>query len=266
VFADSEIRNPQSAIRNPSWRVSTVLEQSGLLPLHVQRVLDALIAKHGEFPPPTLAEEIVLARQTLLGLWPKLPATGESDGGPHVLIGPAGAGKTTCICKWLTQARLVEGRTAFVWRLDGATANAAESLSVYCEILGVPSERTWNGVDTSEQADLSFIDLPGVDWRSPAALRELRRQVESFSPARVHLVLNAAYEVPLLLGQARAFSTLPVDDLILTHLDEETRWGKIWNVTLGTNVPVRYLSAAQNVPGEFFPATAEKILQRQFPA
>jgi len=34
---------------------------------------------------------------------------------------------------------------------------------------------------------------------------------------------------------------------------------------LGTKYPVRFLSAAQNVPGEFLPATAERILTRQFP-
>ena len=258
------IRHPPSAIRHPAWRVAEVLEQSGLLPLHAQRVVDELRTRHGENAPPTLAEELVLARQVLLGLWPKLPVAEAGTGGPHVLIGPAGTGKTTCVCKWLAQARLVEGRTAFVWRLDGANANTAESLSVYCEILGVPTERTWSGADPAAGADLSFVDLPGVDWRSPAAVRELARRIEGLGPSRVHLVLNAAYEVPLLLAQMRAFAALPVADMILTHLDEETRWAKIWNIVLGTNVPVSHLSAAQNIPGEFAAATAEKILQHQF--
>jgi flagellar biosynthesis protein FlhF len=183
-----------------------------------------------------------------------------------VLVGPAGAGKTTCICKWLAQARLIEGRSAHVWRLDGATANTAEALSVYCDILGVPAERTWTSAAAPVTADLAFIDLPGVDWRNSAAIHELKRVLDEVGASRVHLVLNAAYEVPLLLAQVRAFSSLPVEDLILTHLDEEPRWGKIWNVVLGTNYPVRFLSAAQNVPGEFLPATPERILIRQFPA
>jgi flagellar biosynthesis protein FlhF len=136
---------------------------------------------------------------------------------------------------------------------------------VYCEILGVPAERTWGGTEALG-TDLNFIDLPGVDWRSSGALQDVKRMLDGFSPCRVHLVLNAAYEVPLLLAQARAFSVLPIDDLILTHLDEEPRWGKIWNIVLGTNYPVRFLSAAQNVPGEFLAATPERILTRQFPA
>jgi flagellar biosynthesis protein FlhF len=249
----------------PSWRVGEVLQTSGLAPVHAQRVMENLQSNHGVTPPASLAEELVMARAALSGLWrpaPELPR----HAGRQVLVGPPGAGKTTCLCKWLAQARLLEGRSVQVWRLDTATANTAEALMVYCEILGAPAERTWPGTGLAQSTDLELIDLPGVDWRSSGAVHDLRRMLEDFQPCRVHLVLNAAYEVPLLLAQVRAFSMLPVDDLILTHLDEEARWGKVWNVVLGTKYPVRFLSAAQNVPGEFFPATAERILARQFPA
>ena len=249
----------------PTWRVGEVLETSGLMPLHAQRVMERLQSSHGDIPPASLAEEMVMARKALTGFWRNIAESPDQNRGPHVFVGPAAAGKTTCICKWLAQARLVEGRSAHVWRLDAATANTAEALSVYCEILGVPAERTWSGAE-SLGADLNFIDLPGVDWRSSGALHDVKQMLENFGPCRVHLVLNTAYEVPLLLAQARAFSVLPIDDLILTHLDEEPRWGKIWNVVLGTNYPVRFLSAAQNIPGEFLAATPERILTRQFPA
>jgi flagellar biosynthesis GTPase FlhF len=78
-------------------------------------------------------------------------------------------------------------------------------------------------------------------------------------------VLNAAYETSLLLAQVRAFSTLPISDLIMTHLDEESRWGKLWNLALGSGYAIRFLSAGQNIPGEFFDATAERLLARDFP-
>jgi len=249
----------------PTWRVGEVLETSGLMPLHTQRVMEQLQSSHGDIPPASLAEELVMARKALSGLWRNAATAAGKDAVPHVFVGPAGAGKTTALCKWLAQARLIEGRTAHVWRLDATTANAAESLSVYCEILGVPVARTWSGTNDAD-SELNFIDLPGVDWRNSSAVHELKRTLETLGPCRVHLVLNAAYEVPLLLAQTRAFSALPIDDLILTHLDEEPRWGKVWNVVLGTNYPVRFLSAAQNVPGDFLPATAERILARQFPA
>jgi flagellar biosynthesis protein FlhF len=265
--SSSQTGRPGGSARSagvPTWRVGEVLETSGLMPLHTQRVMEQLQSSHGEIPPASLAEEMVMARKALSGFWRSIAESPEQNHLPHVFVGPAAAGKTTCICKWLAQARLVEGRSAHVWRLDAATANTAEALSVYCEILGVPAERTWSGVEQLG-ADLNLIDLPGIDWRNSGALHDVKQMLESFGPCRVHLVLNAAYEVPLLLAQARAFSLLPVDDLILTHLDEEPRWGKIWNIVLGTNYPVRFLSAAQNVPGEFFAATPERILTRQFP-
>jgi flagellar biosynthesis protein FlhF len=68
-----------------------------------------------------------------------------------------------------------------------------------------------------------------------------------------------------MMAQARAFAALPVEDLIITHLDEESRWGKLWNLALGTNYPIRYLSTGQNIPGDFCAASAEIILARQFP-
>jgi flagellar biosynthesis GTPase FlhF len=82
--------------------------------------------------------------------------------------------------------------------------------------------------------------------------------------AQLHLVVNAAYEIPLLLGQIRGLSQFGEADLCVTHLDEEPRWGKLWNLALGTNLPLRFLSAGQNIPGDLFAASAEKIFSRQF--
>jgi flagellar biosynthesis protein FlhF len=245
------------------WRVGAVLQKAGLLPVHVQKVLDQLHAQHGSMPPGTLWEEIALARAVLADFWRQpIPIAQNSM---HVLVGPAGSGKTTCLCKWLTQATLMDGRLARVWRLDGATANMAESLSVYCEILGVPAERYWQPAGGELGEDIGFIDLPGVDWRRPAAVKELGGQLENFGSPHVHLVLNGAYDLSILLAQQRAFSGLPIEDLIVTHLDEEPRWGKVWNLALGTNYSIRHFSTGQNIPGDFHKASAEIVFARQFP-
>jgi flagellar biosynthesis protein FlhF len=246
-----------------NWRVGAMLRKSGLLPLHAQQVLDRLHAQFGENPPSSLGEEINRTQDVLAASWRKpSPLTAKSL---HVLIGPAGCGKTTYLCKWLTQAVLVDGHLARVWRLDGATANTAESLSVYCEILGAPNERVWQPGGETIAEDIGFIDLPGVDWRKPAALQELGTLLKQFGPARVHLVLNGAYDISILLAQFRAFAVLPIDDLVITHLDEESCWGKIWNLILGTNCSIRHFSAGQNIPGDLCEASAGMIFARQFP-
>jgi flagellar biosynthesis protein FlhF len=245
------------------WRLGNFLETSGMLPVHAHRVVEDLRTRHGDLPPPNLGRELDLAGALLRDSWKKTQRAG-SLAGAHVLVGAPGVGKTVCLCKWLAQTVLLEGRGASVWRLDGRGANTAEALSVYAEILGVPVERSLP-TGSSPATDLLLIDLPGVNWNEPGALGQLNRQIQMLANPQIHLVLNASYETSLLLAQVRAFSVLPISDLIMTHLDEEARWGKLWNVVLGTKFSISFLSAGQNIPGSWTQASAELILARQFP-
>lgn len=245
-------------------RLCQLLERAGLESRHARRIAEECESTRGTRSAGTLGEELAEAQAVLARLWRPAPELIADPRRPHVFVGAPGSGKTTALCKWLAQTVLLEGRPAHVWRLDGNTANTAEALSVYGEILGVSVARFWRGADEADAATISFVDLPGVAWRDEAALESLAGALAAIPGAQIHLALNAAYEVPLQLAQVRAFARVGVTDLCLTHLDEETRWGKLWNLALGTNLPLRFLGAGQNIPGEFFPASAEKIFSRQF--
>ncbi len=242
------------ATLKPSGR--EVLESLGLLPLYAEQVLQHMPIT----TPPWLAGELNQLRAALERSWIQLNNT--SATGLHVFVGAPGVGKTTVLEKWLTVSVLLQSRRAHVWRLDGETANTAESLSVHGEILRIPVERSWSGDPAA--AEIAFVDLPGTNHTEPAGLRQLAERLRPFANAQIHLVLNAAYAATVLLDQARAFARLPLADLIITHLDEEPRWGKLWNLVLGTGLPIRYLSAGQNIPGAFWDASAERVLTRVF--
>lgn len=254
-----------SASSAGGWRAGTILEAAGFLPREAQWVVDRLRRGVGDQPPAGLGDELRLVRRELARAWrPAVPLN--PDGGEtHVLVGAPGVGKTTCLCKWLTQMALGEGRPVRIWRLDGTTANTAEALAVYCDVLGVPLARRWSEGDGAEPGEFGFVDLPGIDWRDGTALKAAAEQIAGLGRVRLHLVLNGAYDISLMLAQVRAFAGLGIEDLIVTHLDEETRWGKLWNLVLGTNFTLRFLAAGQNVPGEFRVGTAEALMMRQFP-
>jgi flagellar biosynthesis GTPase FlhF len=146
---------------------------------------------------------------------------------------------------------------ARVWRLDGETANTSEFLSLHCEMLGVTTERFWNGAEGGEE--LLFVDLPGVECHSAAGMKALREQLSSLPAPHIHLVLNAAYETTLLFEQFNCFAPLMPEDLIFTHLDEEHRRVKLWNFVLGTNCSLGWLAGGQKIPGEFHRAESSLL-------
>lgn len=248
-----------------AWRVGRLLEASGFQAREAQRVVDRLRSEHGDEPPTLMGEELALAKQALRDGWRPVKPMAAAGGDVHVLVGAPGTGKTTCLSKWLTQVALGEGRPVRVWRLDSQTANTADALAVYCDVLGVPLARRWAEGDGVDAGEVGFVDLPGTDWKDGASVARLAGQLRGLRSARVHLVLNGAYDTALMLSQVRAFGLLPLEDLVVTHLDEEARWGKLWNLVLGTNYSVRFLSAGQNVPGDFQVATADVLLGRLFP-
>jgi flagellar biosynthesis protein FlhF len=241
------------------WPSVAWLGAMGLLPENARRLQDHLNALHPAAPASLDAEwEVVIT--ALVGIWSPLRPLRHS-GAPqtHVFIGPPGSGKTTVLCKWLTLAVLTEERSACVWRLDSNIANTAEFLTVHCEMLGTPVERVWSAPKI--HADLHLVDLPGTEADDPQALAALRSQLLLLPSPQVHLVLNAAYETGVLLTQLRTFAELAPADLIITHLDEEIRRIKLWNIVFGTNCAMRFLSGGQKIPGEFQNASPDLLFR-----
>jgi flagellar biosynthesis GTPase FlhF len=234
------------------------LEAHGLLPEHAQRLQAHVKTLHGSGPFESLEAEWAGVSAALSHFWREPdPVSNGVQERPHVFIGPAGSGKSTVLCKWLTLSTLMEERVARVFRLDGSSANTADYLTIHCEMLGVPIERFWN--TPANRAELLFVDLPGIDANDASALNSLRTQLAALPNPHVHLVLNAAYESSTLLAQCRGFAELEPCDLILTHLDEEPRRLKLWNFCFGSSLSIRFLSAGQKIPGQFLKATPELL-------
>ncbi len=240
-----------------------ILEKLGLLPSHARWLSGQASNFLGFTKPRNLQDEFALVRETLSDYWHQLIRRHTKPGNPmRLLVGTPGTGKTTCICKWMTQALLRNGQEVCTWRLDGGAPNTAEFLSLHGELLQASVERTWDPGEEIPENALRFIDLPGVSASDREARRALLEQVKEFPQTEIYLVLNASYDLGLLLAHARFFSVLPLSGLILTHTDEETRWSKYWNLVLATQLPILYLSGGQEIPGDFRPALPEEMFDQ----
>jgi flagellar biosynthesis protein FlhF len=248
---------PHKSLETKTPALAHILNQTGLLPAYTAQILQELPA----IEELTVGEQIAGASEVLRSRWKTEPIT--SAAAVHLFIGVPGTGKSTVLCKMLAQTSLVESEPATVYQLDSHVANPSPLPSVYSEIVGAQFERTLP-LNFERREETVFVDLPGVPMHHTQGLEKLRQIIAEFGVPEVHLVLNAAYETGVLLEQVRFFSTLGITDLIVTHLDEETRWGKLWNLVLGTNFSIRALADGQNIPGDFRAATADLILSRQF--
>lgn len=248
----------QPSLTDPkSPQIAHILNQTGLLPSYTAQILQELPGVENLTP----GEQIAGASEALRNRW--RAADTDTSAAVHVFVGVPGSGKSTVLCKMLAQTSLVEGQPATVYQLDSHVANPSPQTSVYAEIVGAQLERTLP-LQFERREESVFIDLPGIPLHNQSALDRAREIISGFGVPEIHLVLNAAYETQHLLEQIRFFSSLGTTDLIVTHLDEESRWGKLWNLVLGTNYSLRSFCDGQNIPGDIHPASPDLLLARQF--
>ena len=239
--------------------IETVLEGIGVLPLQVERLLRLAKQRFPTLDSCPLGDQVQYIRHCLIDHWNSLAKEARKHSHARkVLVGAPGSGKTTVLCKWLTQTVLSKRQPARVWRLDGHQSNTAEMLTVHAEMLDVEVNRVWCPEPVTD-GTAQFFDLPGVMSGDSVGLDTLKQLANEIQPAEFILVLNSAYELDHLIRSVRDFGDLPINGLIVTHLDEETKWSKLWNLTLETGLPILYCSGGQEIPGEFVQLTSEML-------
>ena len=248
---DNIIPVPPRDESGETWAGEQVLESIGILPRYVERLTRLAKRRFPQFEKASVSDQLAHIRFCLLDLWGGLHAKAEEGSRSRkLLIGPPGCGKTTALCKWMTQTVLVKREPARVWRLDAHLANTAEMLTVHAEMLDVPMARLWKA-EEFDDSTTHFIDVPGVMPSETQGMKSLAALANRIQPAECLLVLNSAYELKHLIGLVRSFGDLPINGLIMTHLDEETGWSKLWNLSLAVDMPILYCTGGQEMPGDF---------------
>lgn len=233
---------PSGVDGGASRTVSVVLEDLGMDPVVVQRMLLEALG-----PEPDNSVPVREHLRRVVGLMDRSwrrpldlatdPATGRRL--PVLLVGAPGVGKTTVLAKWMGREVASRGNCGPLWMLeDGGRPNFSEPLSAHAQLLGVPVETRWD--PGAVHADGGWIDLPGVVPGDEADRDRLRRRLEAFGATRRWWVVNAAYDLHQIRRQMRFFAPLGCRGVIVTHLDEEVRPARVWNLALGEGPAVGY--------------------------
>lgn len=186
--------------------------------------------------------------------------------GTVAFMGTAGSGKTTALCKRLVTDVFIRNKRARVLKLDLDRPNPNDALSVFCDAIGVPLVRDASEGPAGESDGTLYVDTPGIAADNQPDIAELSKALDGHKAGSRILVVNAAYDAEIIKQAYGLGEKLAATHVVFTHLDELVHWGKLWEFVLGQPLQPLFLSAGQNLAGDFSEQVFDSILDRTFPA
>ncbi len=199
-----------------------------------------------------------------------LPAPGATK--VMMLVGPTGVGKTTSIAKlaarysFLMQKKYKVGLIV----LDTYRIGAVEQLMQYARMMKLGIETVVDPPEfTTALNSLSYCDFILIDTMgsSPYDKNKIEKIYECLSSNEsqlhidVSLVLPSSIKYEDLLVAYENFSTLNVDTVIFTKLDETRGFGNLFSFALETKKPISYFSVGQEVPEDLVVASSDFLVE-----
>lgn len=184
-----------------------------------------------------------------------------------MLVGPTGVGKTTTLAK-LASILYSKQKEVGLITLDTYRMAAAQQLKEYGNILDFEVEPCKN-YDELEASLLKFmdkdsilIDTTGQNQKQIVIDEELRDMVDLVNPDQLTLVLSATTKTEDLFDCIDKFSTLDVNSIIITKIDETNTLGEVINIAYKyPKLKMAYFTNGQNVPADIESAKSEKIIK-----
>ncbi|OZT11608.1 flagellar biosynthesis protein FlhF [Priestia aryabhattai] len=186
------------------------------------------------------------------------------------VVGPTGVGKTTTLAKLAASCILEQNqRVAFI-TTDTYRISAIDQLKTYASILNVPVEVCYNSEDFQQalqrfnEYDIVFIDTAGRNFLDSQYIHDLHNILSFNEYMETFLVLTATAKMADLREVYKQFSSIPIDSIILTKLDETTTFGPIINLLTECQLPAAFITTGQDVPDDLEKYTTKKIVDYLF--
>ena len=189
-----------------------------------------------------------------------------ADGRPYciALVGPTGAGKTTTAAKLAVRRGLFGAARPGLLTIDTYRVGGMEQLATYADLADVPFEVVYDAREVAAAmkrlagtCDVIFIDTPGRSPASAELTERWRSLLDAIDPDEVHLVIPASLRPDLAIDLSRAYRATRehcgATHLILSKLDEVPRESGIADLALSLEMPTRWITDGQDVPGDLKP-------------
>lgn len=188
-----------------------------------------------------------------------------------MLVGPTGVGKTTSIAKlaarysYLMEKKYKVGLVV----LDTYRIGAVEQLMQYARMmkLGIetvvdPPEFT-SALDSLKYCDYILIDTMGSSPYDKGKIEKIYECLDANQSYNIDvvLVMPSSIKYEDLKATYDNFSSLGIDTLMFTKLDETKGFGNIFSLSYETRKPISYFSVGQEVPEDLVEAKSDSLVE-----
>lgn len=180
-------------------------------------------------------------------------------------LGSAGVGRTTALCKWLSQEVFRRARIGHVVSVEFDRPNPLGPLPVFSEALGVPLAHFPCETQAAVPGGFVYFDLPSLSTRKPGDNAAIGAFLEREQITERVLVLNAAYDRASLRDAYAAGRDLGATHLVFSHLDEVPQWGKLWDYLFDEEIEPLFLATGPSLTGDCEEDVPGAIVRRTLP-
>ena len=189
-----------------------------------------------------------------------------------MLVGPTGVGKTTSIAKLAARYSFLMEKKYKVGLvvLDTYRIGAVEQIMQYARMmkLGIetvvdPPEFS-NALESLKYCDYILIDTMGSSPYDRVKIEKIYECLNANNTdynVDVVLVMPSSIKYEDLKVTYDNFSTLGIDTLMFTKLDETRGFGNIFSLAYETKKPISYFSVGQEVPEDLVCATSDFLIE-----